>query len=86
MKRKFRFLSLVLAFLMLLPSLFACNNQDGAQTSDTEAQTTQSGEPTFRLNGIKMTDYTLVYSGQASEYAVEYFNIKLDEISAANKN
>ncbi|MBE6706008.1 MAG: hypothetical protein E7577_00020 [Ruminococcaceae bacterium] len=80
MKRKFRFLSLVLAFLMLLPSLFACNNQDGAQTSDTEAQMTQSGEPTFRLNGIKMTDYTLVYSGQASEYAVEYFNIKLDEI------
>lgn len=81
MKRKFRFLSLVLALLMLVPSLFACDRtQDDAQTSDTEAQTTQPGEPTFRLNGIKMTEYTVVYSGKASEQAVEYFNTKLDEI------
>ncbi len=82
MKRKIRFLSLLLALLMLVPALFACDRIQGGdvQTSDTEAQTTQPGEPTFRLNGVKMTDYTIVYSGKTSEHAVEYFNSKLNEI------
>ena len=80
MKRKIRFLSMLLALLMLCMPLFGCNkdqNSDG-QTSDSDAQTT-SGEPTFRLNDVAMTEYTIVYNGTSGKQALVYFNSKMNQ-------
>lgn len=80
MKRKIRFLSMLLALLMLCMPLFGCNkdqNSDG-QTSDSDAQTT-SGEPTFRLNDVAMTEYTIVYNGTSGKQALAYFNSKMNQ-------
>ena len=77
--RKIRFLSFLLALIMLLPAVLGCNN---GNTEETETQaSTVTG--TLIINGVALKDYTVVCSNSAitgSGRAFVYLNQKLEAL------
>ena len=78
MKKRIRLLCMALAALMVISVLFGCSKAatDGAQTSDLESET--AGEPTFRINGVPIADYTIVYNS-GKEKALNHFKNRLKQ-------
>ena len=83
MKKTIRILSMALTIIMLISLLVACNkssiDEESAEISETKE--TSGGEPTVKINGVDITEYTIVYSksiNRETKKALEYFNGKLD--------
>ena len=81
MKKTIKIMCLVLAVLMLMPALFACN--DNAVSEETVSTETagEGGTPSLKINGVALSEYTLVYvqNDRNSVNAVSYFNEKIGE-------
>ena len=82
--KKTRILSMILALLILASTLIGCENGQLAST-ETEAQTeaTPTVTTSLTVNGVALTDYTIVYSAKATsggEKAANYLNQKLVEL------
>ena len=85
--KKFRILSVILALLMLVSALAGCDNGQLSSTEETETQTESATEgadaAALTVNGVALTDYTIVYAGKATsggKKAAEYLNQKLGEL------
>ena len=88
MKKIIRILSMALTVIMLMSLLIACNNtstdegsKESEQPSDTLDSQEISSEPTFKINGVDITEYTVVYNKEtnsASKKVLNYFNNKLN--------
>ena len=89
--KKTRILSLVLALLMLALGLIGCNkDQPTPQETETAAETTTEEAITeaakivpVTINGIALTDYTIVYAAKATsggKTAADHLNRKLGEL------
>ena len=77
--RKIRFLSFLLALIMLLPAVLGCNN---GNTVETETQASTVTGPLI-INGVALKDYTVVCSNSAiteSGRAFVYLNQKLEAL------
>lgn len=77
--RKIRFLSFLLALIMLLPAVLGCNN---GNTVETETQASTVTGPLI-INGVALKDYTVVCSNSAitgSGRAFVYLNKKLEAL------
>ncbi|MBE6706032.1 MAG: hypothetical protein E7577_00140 [Ruminococcaceae bacterium] len=77
--RKIRFLSFLLALIMLLPAVLGCNN---GNTEETETQAPTVTGPLI-INGVALKDYTVVCSNSAitgSGRAFVYLNKKLEAL------
>ena len=84
MKKKTRFLSIILALLLFASALIGCEKSQ-QPPSETETQTEAESTVTTSLtvNGIDLTDYTIVYSTKATsggKEAADYLNQKLIEL------
>ncbi len=81
MKKSLKFLCLALTLLMVLPMTFGCF---GKQGEDSEVETSgEAADATLTINGVAITDYTIVYSGKAEtggDKAATYLNSKLNEL------
>lgn len=81
MKIKTRLFALLMVIAMLIPSLVACGNETPADNSPTDnnAQTV-----TLTLNGVSLSDYTIVYSESGLDFnkrAAEYISEEIKAIT-----
>lgn len=81
MKKSLKFLCLALTILMVLPLAFGCFGK--GENEETDAETSGEAAAVFTVNGVALTDYTIVYSGKTGsggEKAAAYLNGKLQEL------
>ncbi len=88
MKRVIRFLSMAIALIMIVISLFGCNKtqKDTKIPTETEAS---SETPTITVNGIALHDYTIVFNKKpisGAERAFSYLNKRCEELYGVSLN
>ena len=86
MKRVIRFLSMAIALIMIVISLFGCNKTQKDTTTETEAS---SETPTITVNGIALHDYTVVFNKKpisGAERAFSYLNKRSEELYGVSLN
>ncbi|MBR5452593.1 MAG: alkaline phosphatase [Clostridia bacterium] len=73
MKSTRKVLAFLLALVLVLPAMFACNESEPADTTPTD--TTAPEETVLTLNGAPLSEYTIVYSESGLDFnkrAAEY--------------
>ena len=85
--KKLRILSIILALVTLVSVFAGCDKNQQATPEDTETQTDSTTEAAngaaMTVNGIALTDYTIVYSAKSTsggKKAAEYLNQRLGEL------
>lgn len=82
MKNARKFLAFLLAMLLVLPTMFACGNTES--TDNTPEDTTIAETTVITLNGVSITDYTIVYSESGLDFnkrAAEYISSSIEAIT-----
>ena len=80
MRKKVKILSVVLALLMIIPLLFACNDAKKGNEETTASDRQNTDNAVLKINGVSFSEYSVVYSKEnGGEAAFEYFNHKLEE-------
>ena len=80
--KKFAFL--LLSLTLIVSSLAGCRSQNNsdAESTTVSAETTASPEPVCELNGVLLSDYTVVYSAEGPDYAETAAAYLTEEIEA----